>query len=109
MNTRIGLTADSLDCDHQKELINYCITQILHSTGIEFKQDLEKAKDLDQIIAVHNKYVNTIHERCLLHKMVKLLKQAVMNVLNLILNFQALWDEGIHEIRWGSGMRQGSG
>lgn len=32
--------------------------------------------------------------------MVKLLKQAVMNVLNLILNFQALWDEGIHEIRY---------
>jgi hypothetical protein len=31
--------------------------------------------------------------------MVKLLKQAVMNVLNLILNFQALWDEGIQEIR----------
>ncbi|XP_061182795.1 gamma-tubulin complex component 5-like [Saccostrea echinata] len=79
-------------------LHNYIMTRILHSTGIEFKQDLEKAKDLDQIIAVHNKYVNTIHERCLLHKMVKLLKQAVMNVLNLILNFQALWDEGIQEI-----------
>ncbi|XP_055996966.1 gamma-tubulin complex component 5-like isoform X2 [Ostrea edulis] len=79
-------------------LHNYIMTRILHSTGIEFKQDLGKAKDLDQIIAVHNKYVNTIHERCLLHKMVKLLKQAVMNVLNLILNFQALWDEGIQEI-----------
>lgn len=79
-------------------LHNYIMTRILHSTGIEFKKDLEKAKDLDQIIAIHNKYVNTIHERCLLHKMVKLLKQAVMNVLNLILNFQALWDEGIHEI-----------
>ena len=62
--------------------------------------DIEKAQDLDQMIACHNKYVNTIYERCLFHKKVAFLKDAVMGVLNLVLIFQALWDKGIDEIRY---------
>lgn len=79
-------------------LHNYIMTRILHSTGLEFKQEMEKATDLDQIIDIHGKYVSKIHERCLLHKKVKFLKEAVMKVLNLILIFQKRWDQGIDEI-----------
>ena len=80
-------------------LHNYIMTRILHSTGLEFQDELRKATDLDQIISVHTKYVNKIHERCLLHKKVAFLKEAVMRVLNLILTFQARWDQGIQEVR----------
>jgi gamma-tubulin complex component 5 len=80
------------------KLTNF-ILQILHSTGLEFQDELRKATDLDQIISVHTKYVNKIHERCLLHKKVAFLKEAVMRVLNLILTFQARWDQGIQEVR----------
>jgi gamma-tubulin complex component 5 len=79
--------------------LTYFILQILHSTGLEFQDELRKATDLDQIISVHTKYVNKIHERCLLHKKVAFLKEAVMRVLNLILTFQARWDQGIQEVR----------
>ncbi|KAJ8299061.1 hypothetical protein KUTeg_023121 [Tegillarca granosa] len=79
-------------------LHNYIMTRILHSTGLEFKQEMDKATDLDQIIDIHGKYVSKIHERCLLHKKVKFLKEAVMKVLNLILIFQKRWDQGIDEI-----------
>ncbi|KAK3087994.1 hypothetical protein FSP39_013230 [Pinctada imbricata] len=79
-------------------LHNYVMTRILHSTGMEFKVEIEKAQDLDQMIAIHNKYVNTIYERCLFHRKVSFLKDAVMGVLNLVLVFQSLWDKGIDEI-----------
>ncbi|KAL3889915.1 hypothetical protein ACJMK2_002233 [Sinanodonta woodiana] len=79
-------------------LHNYIMTRILHSTGLEFVCDLEKAVDLDQLIMVHNNYVRKIHERCLLHKKVGFLKEAVMKVLNLSLHFQRKWDQGIDEV-----------
>ncbi|XP_021343427.1 gamma-tubulin complex component 5-like isoform X1 [Mizuhopecten yessoensis] len=79
-------------------LHNYIMTRILHSTGLEFQTELQKAEDLDQIIKIHNDYIHKIHERCLLHSKVKFLKEAVMKVLNLILTFHNLWDRGIHHI-----------
>ncbi|XP_033727239.1 gamma-tubulin complex component 5-like isoform X2 [Pecten maximus] len=79
-------------------LHNYIMTRILHSTGLEFQTEIQKARDLDQIIKVHNDYIHKIHERCLLHNKVKFLKEAVMKVLNLILTFHNLWDKGIHHI-----------
>ncbi|XP_041361102.1 gamma-tubulin complex component 5-like [Gigantopelta aegis] len=80
-------------------LHNYIMTRILHSTGLEFKQELDRAVDLDQIIVAHACYVRNIHERCLMHKSVAFLREAFMRVLNLILAFQARWDMGVNEIR----------
>jgi hypothetical protein len=68
--------------------------QILHSTGLEFQQELEEASDLDEVIAVHNRYVSRIFERCLLHKGVSLIKNVVTKVLNLCLHFHACWNAG---------------
>lgn len=74
--------------------------QILHSIGLEFNKDLSRAKDLDQIIEVHAGYIRKIHERCLLHKKNRFLKEAVLKVLNLALRFQKQWDCGIDNIRY---------
>lgn len=74
--------------------------QILRSIGLEFNRDLSRAKDLDQIIEVHAGYIRKIHERCLLHKKNRFLKEAVLKVLNLALQFQKQWDCGIDNIRY---------
>lgn len=60
---------------------------------------MKSARDLEQFIHIHAHYVVTIHERCLLHKKLTFLKDAVTKVLNLILIFSARWDQGIAEIR----------
>ena len=73
--------------------------QILHSTGLEFADEMKEARDLEQVIEVHARYVRTIHERCLLHKKLSFLKDAVTKVLNLTLAFAMRWDQGIHNIR----------
>ena len=73
--------------------------QILHSTGLEFADEMKEARDLEEVIEVHARYVRTIHERCLLHKKLSFLKDAVTKVLNLTLAFAMRWDQGIHNIR----------
>lgn len=44
--------------------------QILHSTGLEFQHQVQEAKDLDQLIKIHYRYLATIHDRCLLREKV---------------------------------------
>lgn len=46
--------------------------QILHSTGLEFQHQVQEAKDLDQLIKIHYRYLATIHDRCLLREKVNI-------------------------------------
>lgn len=66
---------------------NYIMTRILHSTGLEFQHQVQEAKDLDQLIKIHYRYLSTIHDRCLLREKISFLKEAIMKVLNLALMF----------------------
>nr|XP_006639200.1 PREDICTED: gamma-tubulin complex component 5 isoform X1 [Lepisosteus oculatus] len=75
-------------------LHNYIMTRILHSTGLEFQHQVEEAKDLDQLIKIHYRYLSTIHDRCLLREKVSFVKEAIMKVLNLALMFSDRWQAG---------------
>ncbi|XP_038613132.1 gamma-tubulin complex component 5 [Tachyglossus aculeatus] len=75
-------------------LHNYIMTRILHSTGLEFQHQVEEAKDLDQLIKIHYRYLSTIHDRCLLREKVSFVKEAIMKVLNLVLMFADRWQAG---------------
>lgn len=48
----------------------WLLRQILHSTGLEFQHQVQEAKDLDQLIKIHYRYLATIHDRCLLREKV---------------------------------------
>uniref|UniRef100_A0A672L690 Gamma-tubulin complex component n=1 Tax=Sinocyclocheilus grahami TaxID=75366 RepID=A0A672L690_SINGR len=69
-------------------------SQILHSTGLEFQHQVQEAKDLDQLIKIHYRYLSTIHDRCLLREKVSFVKEAIMKVLNLVLIFSDRWQAG---------------
>ncbi|XP_056316135.1 gamma-tubulin complex component 5 [Danio aesculapii] len=75
-------------------LHNYIMTRILHSTGLEFQHQVQEAKDLDQLIKIHYRYLSTIHDRCLLREKVSFVKEAIMKVLNLVLIFSDRWQAG---------------
>ncbi|GFR92975.1 gamma-tubulin complex component, partial [Elysia marginata] len=74
---------------------DYIMTRILHSTELEFGCQLDAAMDLDQIIHIHSQYVDAIHERCLLHPRLTMLREAVLRVLNLTLTFGTHWRQGV--------------
>ncbi|XP_070534275.1 gamma-tubulin complex component 5-like [Ptychodera flava] len=79
-------------------LHNYIMTRILHSTGLEFQQQLTTATDLNQVIEVHNNYIKTIYERCLVNRKMGYVREAIIKVLNLTLNCQKRWDAGVNAI-----------
>ncbi|XP_029460411.1 gamma-tubulin complex component 5 isoform X2 [Rhinatrema bivittatum] len=76
-------------------LHNYMMTRILHSTGLEFQHQVEEAKDLDQLIKIHYRYLSTIHDRCLLREKVSSVKEAIMKVMNVVLMFADRWEAGL--------------
>ncbi|CAH2223398.1 gamma-tubulin complex component 5 isoform X2 [Pelobates cultripes] len=76
-------------------LHNYMMTRILHSTGLEFQHQVEDAKDLDQLIKIHYRYLSTIHDRCLLREKVSSVKEAIMKVMNVVLMFAERWHAGL--------------
>jgi len=73
--------------------------QILHSTGLEFQQEMEDAHDLDLVMAIHARYMCRVHERCLLHEKVKFIKGIISQVLNMALTFADHWNDSIHSFR----------
>ncbi|XP_062413036.1 gamma-tubulin complex component 5 [Sardina pilchardus] len=75
-------------------LHNFIMTRILHSTGLEFQHQVQEAKDLDQLIKIHYRYLSTIHDRCLLREKIGFVKEAIMKVLNLVLIFSDRWQAG---------------
>uniref|UniRef100_A0A669F0Z2 Gamma-tubulin complex component n=1 Tax=Oreochromis niloticus TaxID=8128 RepID=A0A669F0Z2_ORENI len=79
-------------------LHNYIMTRILHSTGLEFQHQVQEAKDLDQLIKIHYRYLATIHDRCLLREKVSFVKEAIIKVLNLVLIFSDRWQAGAWKI-----------
>lgn len=76
-------------------LHNYIMTRILHSTGLEFQHQIEEAKDLDQLIKIHYRYLSTIFDRCLLREKISFVKEAIMEVLNLVLMFADRWQTSL--------------
>ncbi|KPP78848.1 gamma-tubulin complex component 5-like [Scleropages formosus] len=80
-------------------LHNYIMTRILHSTGLEFQHQVQDAKDLDQLIKIHYRYLSTIHDRCLLREKVSFVKEAIMKVLNLVLMFSDRWQAGFGALK----------
>lgn len=60
-----------LDIKHGHVLPLSIYVQILHSTGLEFQHQVQEAKDLDQLIKIHYRYLSTIHDRCLLREKVR--------------------------------------
>ncbi|KAM4682732.1 gamma-tubulin complex component 5 isoform 2-T2 [Amazona ochrocephala] len=66
-------------------LHNYIMTRILHSTGLEFQHQVEEAKDLDQLIKIHYRYLSTIHDRCLLREKVGKKPNGIFDTLSLAL------------------------
>jgi len=75
-------------------LHTYVMTRILHSTGLELSHDLPAAADLEEVIRVHREYVERIHDRCLLHPRLAMVKGAVGQVLGLALTCAAQWRKG---------------
>ena len=77
----------------------YIMTRILHSSGLEFKQQLSETGDLEEVICAHQNFLNKVYDRCLLSQKVGFAKEAITRILNLCLSFQTQWDKGLRHVQ----------
>jgi gamma-tubulin complex component 5 len=66
-------------------LHTHIMRRILHSTGIEFEEAVAEVDDIDSLADIHRRYVNKIHDRCLLNERASYVKEAIHRSLSLAL------------------------
>jgi gamma-tubulin complex component 5 len=66
----------------------YFMSRVVHTTEVELRGRLATATDLDMILAVHQEYLDRIHDRCFLHPSAAMLREAVTMVLGLGVELQ---------------------
>lgn len=80
----------------------YIMFEVLEVSWSNFSNEMEAAKDLDDLLAAHDKYLNSIVEKSLLGERSQNLYKTLFVLFDLILRFRSHVDrlyEGIHELQ----------
>ncbi|OVA20718.1 Spc97/Spc98 [Macleaya cordata] len=80
----------------------YIMFEVLEVSWSLFVDEMESAKDLDDLLAAHEKYLHSIVEKSLLGERSQTLCKTLFVLLDLILQFRSHADrlyEGIHELQ----------
>ncbi|CAL5352041.1 unnamed protein product [Camellia sinensis] len=80
----------------------YIMFEVLEVSWSNFSNEMEVAKDLDDLLAAHEKYLHSIVEKSLLGERSQTLYKSLFLLFDLILRFRSHADrlyEGIHELQ----------
>ncbi|XP_043692732.1 gamma-tubulin complex component 3-like [Telopea speciosissima] len=80
----------------------YIMFEVLEVSWSNFSNEMEAAKDLDDLLAAHEKYLYSIVEKSLLGECSQTLSKTLFVLFDLILQFRSHADrlyEGIHELQ----------
>ncbi|XP_074307024.1 gamma-tubulin complex component 3-like [Silene latifolia] len=80
----------------------YIMFEVLEVSWSNFSNEMEAAKDLDELLAAHEKYLHSIVEKSLLGEKSKSLHETLFVLFDLIMRFRSLADrlyEGIYELQ----------
>ncbi|KDQ64207.1 hypothetical protein JAAARDRAFT_219284 [Jaapia argillacea MUCL 33604] len=68
-------------------LLDFVVTNVLHTQVLRFHEGLRKAKSLDEMIQLHDDHLEKLQGRCLLQDHTSALDRAVQSVLDMSLYF----------------------
>uniref|UniRef100_A0A2P2JIW3 Gamma-tubulin complex component n=1 Tax=Rhizophora mucronata TaxID=61149 RepID=A0A2P2JIW3_RHIMU len=80
----------------------YIMFEVLEVSWSDFSDEMDVARDLDDLLAAHEKYLHSIVEKSLLGERSQLLYKSLFVLFDLILRFRSHADrlyEGIHELQ----------
>ncbi|EOA22353.1 hypothetical protein CARUB_v10002970mg [Capsella rubella] len=80
----------------------YIMFEVLEVSWSNFSKEMEAAKDLDDLLAAHEKYLNAIVGKSLLGEQSQTIRESLFVLFELILRFRSHADrlyEGIHELQ----------
>ncbi|CAG8513146.1 4744_t:CDS:10 [Cetraspora pellucida] len=70
---------------------DYAMRNILLSETEKFYKKLEKVFDVDEMVSLHNYYINAVHDRCLLSDKTIPIHKSILDVLDLAIQFSTLY------------------
>lgn len=76
----------------------YVRNRIQHSTCSPFLNNVQQAKDLDEILQLHNQFLDELSQKCFLSEKVASTKEAILRLSRLSLNFQDLWLASVRHV-----------
>ncbi|XP_055614267.1 gamma-tubulin complex component 5 [Uranotaenia lowii] len=75
---------------------SHLMTHVLQSLGMQLDERLEAADNLNEMIAVHQSYISTIHEHCFQKDdESKLFREGVIRLLNLVHIVRDEWNSNV--------------
>ena len=80
----------------------YIMFEVLEVSWSNFSSEMESAKDLDDLLAAHEKYLHSIVEKSLLGERSQSLYKTLFVLLDLVLRFRSHADrlyEGVNELQ----------
>ncbi|CAD5114700.1 DgyrCDS3744 [Dimorphilus gyrociliatus] len=78
----------------------YIMRRILQTSGLQFSEHLRLAKNVEDLISAHNRYIKQIYSRCLLSDKLSFIRQAIFKIFNAVSSLEKMWTEivNINEI-----------
>lgn len=93
-------------CDEMNHFVSnlqyYIMFEVLEVSWSNFSNEMEAAKDLDDLLAAHEKYLHSVVEKSLLGERSRGLYETLFVLFDLILRFRSVADrlyEGIYELQ----------
>ncbi|XP_010917258.1 gamma-tubulin complex component 3 [Elaeis guineensis] len=80
----------------------YIMFEVLEVSWAQFSEEMDAAKDLDDLLAAHDKYLNSIMEKSLLGERSRDIIKTLFTLFDLILRFRShhdRWFERINELQ----------
>ena len=68
-------------------ILTYLSDVVLSPCASQLRFEITKAKDIDEMVAAHEKYLMSLEDRCLLSQKLKPVHQAVVALLDVAVNF----------------------
>lgn len=72
-------------------LHGYIMDRILEGTS-SFLAEIQQLCHFDELLTLHERFLNVTHDRCLLHAKAAMIQQAVTRVLQVAIDFRDAWD-----------------
>jgi gamma-tubulin complex component 5 len=71
-------------------LYNHLTSLVIEEAGSRLRQDLSNAPDIDAMVAAQSKYCKDLEDACLTSKNLKLIRDAIISILDLCIRFSDL-------------------
>nr|CAG8587482.1 10464_t:CDS:10 [Entrophospora candida] len=81
-------------------IYDYTMRTILHSETENFHKKMKQIFDVDEMVKMHEQFIQTTYDRCLLNEKAKPIHNSILDVFNLTIQFTTLYTRYQEDDQW---------